>query len=94
VKFIAGQCYKYSVVSSKKKHIHRAAEFREGRDCAEPGRVKVRRRSNSMTLNLPNAAIQPFNTVPHGVVAPNHKIISLLFHNCNFATVRNYNVNI
>jgi hypothetical protein len=28
------------------------------------------------------------------VVAPNHKIISLLFHNCNFATVRNYNVNI
>lgn len=29
----------------------------------------------------------PFNTVPHVVVTPNHKTISLIFHNCNFATV-------
>jgi hypothetical protein len=26
----------------------------------------------------------PFNTVPHVVVTPNHKIISLILHNCNF----------
>ena len=35
----------------------------------------------------------PFNTV-HGVMTPNHKIISLLLHNCNFVTVINHNVNI
>lgn len=35
-------------------------------------------------LNLPNVAIR--NTVPHVVVAPNQKIISLLLHNCDFAT--------
>ena len=38
--------------------------------------------------------LQPFNTVLHVVVTPNHTIISLLFHNCNFATVMNCNVNI
>ena len=37
--------------------------------------------------------LRPFNTVPHVVVTSNHKIISLLLHNCNFATVMNYNVN-
>jgi hypothetical protein len=26
----------------------------------------------------------PFNTVPHVVVAPDHKIFPLLLHNCNF----------
>lgn len=31
--------------------------------------------------------------VPH-VVIPNHKIIPLLFHNCNFATVMNHYVDI
>ena len=37
----------------------------------------------------------PFNnTVPHVVVTSNHKIILLLLHNCNFATVINHNVNI
>ena len=41
-----------------------------------------------MVLNLPNA-VTLFNTVPHAVVTPNHKIISLLLHNCNFVTVRN-----
>jgi hypothetical protein len=34
------------------------------------------------------------NTVSHAVVTSNHKIILLLFHNCNSATVMNYNVNI
>ena len=38
--------------------------------------------------------LRPFNTVPHLVVTPNHKIILLLIHNCNFATVMNYSVNI
>ena len=36
----------------------------------------------------------PFNTVPHVVVTPSHKIISLLLYNCNFATARNYHENI
>jgi hypothetical protein len=36
----------------------------------------------------------PFNTVLHVVVTSNHKIISLLLHNCNFAVVINCNVNI
>ena len=35
-----------------------------------------------------------FNTVPHVVVTPNHVIISLSLHNCNFAIVMNRNVNI
>ena len=38
--------------------------------------------------------LQPFNTVSHVVVTPNHNIISLLLYNCNFATIVNYNVNI
>ena len=33
------------------------------------------------------------DTVPHVVVTSNHKIISLLFSNCNSATVMNYDVN-
>jgi hypothetical protein len=36
----------------------------------------------------------PFNTAPHVAVTPNHKIILLLLHNCNFATVMNCDVNI
>ena len=35
-----------------------------------------------------------FNTVLHVVMTPNHKIILLLFHNYNFATVMICNVNI
>jgi len=31
----------------------------------------------------------PFNTVPHVRVMPNHKTISMLLHNHNFATVMN-----
>jgi hypothetical protein len=45
-----------------------------------------------VALNLPNALT--FNTVPHIAVNPNHKIILLLFHNFNFATVMNHNVNL
>ena len=37
---------------------------------------------------------RPFNTLPHVVLTPNHEIILLLLHNCNFATVMNSNVNI
>ena len=44
-----------------------------------------------MALNLPNAVI--FNSVPHVVVSPNHKIILLLIHNCNFTTVMDCNGN-
>jgi hypothetical protein len=43
----------------------------------------------------PNATFQmlwPFNTVPHVAVTPSHKIISLLLHNCEFATVMNNDV--
>lgn len=40
---------------------------------------------------VPNAAI--FNTVPLAVVIPNHKLIFLLLHHSNFATVMNYNIN-
>lgn len=45
-----------------------------------------------MVPNLPNGST--LNTVPHGVVTPDHKIISLLLYNCNFATVMNHNINI
>jgi hypothetical protein len=37
--------------------------------------------------------LQPFNTVPHVVGTPNHKII-LLLHSYSFATVMNCNVNV
>ena len=30
----------------------------------------------------------------HGVVIPNHKVILLLLHNCNFATVTKYKFDI
>lgn len=43
----------------------------------------------AVVLNLPNAV-----TLPQVVVTHNHKMISLLLHNSNFATVMNYNVNI
>jgi hypothetical protein len=47
-------------------------------------------------LNLPKATyiMPPFDIVLHVVVTLKHKINSLLFHNCNFATVMNHNVNI
>jgi len=38
--------------------------------------------------------LQPFKIVSHAVVNSNPKIISLQLHNCNFATVMNYNINI
>ena len=38
--------------------------------------------------------LQLLNTVSHVVVNPNHKIISLLLHNCNFAAIINNNVTI
>lgn len=38
--------------------------------------------------------LSPFNTVPHIVVTANHKIISLLFQNINFAIIVNCNVDI
>ena len=38
--------------------------------------------------------LRPLNTVPHVVVTPSHKIISLLLHNHNFVTVMDCNVNI
>jgi hypothetical protein len=37
--------------------------------------------------------LRPFNTVPHVVVTPSHKTISLLLLNWNFATVMNHNIN-
>jgi hypothetical protein len=36
----------------------------------------------------------PFHTAPYAVITPNHKTILLLFHNYNFATIVNCNVNI
>ena len=36
----------------------------------------------------------PFTLVPHIVVTPNYKIISLLLHNCNFSTVMYHDVEI
>lgn len=35
---------------------------------------------------------QSFNKVPHVGVIPNHKTMSLLFPNCHFAAVTNWNV--
>lgn len=42
-----------------------------------------------VVLNLPY--ISTLNTVPHVVLTPNHKVISKLLHNCNFATIINHN---
>lgn len=36
--------------------------------------------------------MRPFNAVPHVVLNPNHKIIFLLLHNCNFSIVMHRNV--
>ena len=51
--------------------------------------------NGTVVLNLPNA-VNLFNTVPHGCIDPNNKIISLLWlhHNSNFATFINHHVNI
>jgi hypothetical protein len=45
-------------------------------------------------LNLPNASALSYSSSGCGDPAPNYEIILLLLHNCNFATVMNYNVNI
>jgi hypothetical protein len=34
------------------------------------------------------------HTVPHVIVAANIKLVSLLLHNCNLATVMNHNANV
>ena len=38
--------------------------------------------------------VQPFNTVPHVVMTPNHQIISVLLHKYNFATIMNCYIDI
>ena len=38
--------------------------------------------------------LQPSNTLPHVVVTPDHKKISLPLYNCEFAAVMNRNINI
>ena len=53
------------------------------------GENELEEQRSSDFLTLP-----PFHTAPHVVVTPNHKIIFLLPHICNFATVMNHNVNI
>ena len=50
--------------------------------------------SSARTVVLNLLMLRPFSTVPRVVVTPNHKIILLLLHNYNFATVINHNVNI
>ena len=60
-----------------------------------PGLVQHADLLSSFTLVVPTfLVLRPFNTVLHLVVTPNHNIISLLLHNCKFATVTNQNVNI
>ena len=34
--------------------------------------------------------MQPFNTVPHAVGTPNHKVLSWLLHNCKFNVMSCY----
>lgn len=38
--------------------------------------------------------LQSFKIVLHVVVNPTHKIVPLIFHNCNFAIAMNFTVNI
>ncbi|EDL77014.1 rCG25479 [Rattus norvegicus] len=38
--------------------------------------------------------ISPFNTIPHVVVTPRHKLFSLLLQSCNFVTLFSCDVNI
>ena len=49
--------------------------------------------SRVVELNLSNLASVLHYTVPHSVVTPNHKVISLLLNNRNLVTVMNHNVN-
>jgi hypothetical protein len=48
--------------------------------------------SKPVVLNLLNGETLQYSS--SFVVTPNHKMISLLLHNCNFVTVMNHNVNI
>ena len=47
-----------------------------------------------VVLNPPNAVTLLIQLIPRVVATLNHKIISLLLHNCNFAVVMNHHVNI
>lgn len=47
--------------------------------------------ARAVVLNPPNA--ETLRTVPYGVLAPNHKKVSSLLHNCIVVTVMNPNVN-
>ena len=47
--------------------------------------------ARAVVLNLPNAGALSYSSLCGD--SPNHKIILLLFYNCNFATVMNCSVN-
>jgi hypothetical protein len=48
--------------------------------------------SKAAVLNLPNAAALSYSS-SYGDPPPTMKLFSLLLHNCNFAAVKNHNVN-
>lgn len=53
--------------------------------------------SKAITLGQWVSAFQmlsAFKTVAHVVMTPSHKIILLLSHNCDFATIMNHNADI
>jgi hypothetical protein len=50
--------------------------------------------SSSWAQHWFSASLVLYNTVIHVVVISNHRLLLLLLHNWNFATVMNYNVNI
>ena len=54
----------------------------------------INKASRPAVLNLPSAGTLPYSSSCCGDPPPNHKIILLILHNCNFATVMNYNANI
>ncbi|ERE74215.1 SPARC-related modular calcium-binding protein 1 [Cricetulus griseus] len=77
------------ICASDGRSYESMCEFQRAK-CRDPALGVVHRGRCKVVLNLSLAVT--LNTVPHVVVTPNHKIILLLLHNCNFITVTNFNV--
>jgi hypothetical protein len=75
-------------------HPRAALSLADGESSPVPKQRGLPHSAYSAKSPLPSTVDPLIHSVPHAAVTPNHKIPSLLLHNCNFATVMNLNVNI
>ena len=83
-------CHSWRIFGQRhQSHTHGQ---REGRGVRVNHWLSKKKDLRAVVFNLPNTMTLKYSS--SCCRDPNHKIISLLLHNCNFATVMNCNVNI